>query len=375
MSRAAAFARVAFLSCVVACALMAGCAAPGDPSPRHPVIPAAITDLAARQSGSAVVLTFGLPHQSTDRQSLSEPPTIEIYRAALSPGGTPDRKFPWRLVYTIPSERVDSYVSGDRVEFRDLLTPDDLGRAAGSPLAYMVRTRVVKGRASADSNVFTARIYPPPEAPRDLRLSVTEAAIVVSWTEPLNTGFFPATAGYRVYRAEIEPGKESAPQDLSQVKLKSPVTMQGSSSSPEFRDTHFEFGRTYLYTVRAVTQFGADSIESVDSAPAVVTPRDTFAPATPVGLQAAAIPVTPEAPAHVELSWAISSEGDLAGYYVYRSERDDTPGERLNREILPSPTFRDISVESGKRYFYRVSAVDRAGNESPLSSTVQAVVP
>jgi len=42
---------------------------------------------------------------------------------------------------------------------------------------------------------------------------------------------------------------------------------------------------------------------------------------------------------------------------------------------LPSPAFRDISVQSGKRYYYRVSALDRAGNESPMSSAVVADVP
>jgi hypothetical protein len=373
MSRAAA--PVAFIFCFLTCALAAGCAAPGDPRPRHPVVPAAITDLAARQLGGAVVLTFSLPQQSTDHQSLAEPPAIEIYRAALSPGAAPDRKTPWRLVYTVPSERVDSYVNGDRIEFRDPLTPDDLGRAAGSPLAYRVRTRVVKSHASDDSNIITARIYSPPEAPRDPHVSVTETAIVVSWTEPLNNGASPATAGYRVYRAEVEPGKEPAPQDSSQVKLKFPATLEGSPSSLEFRDTHFEFGHTYVYTVRAVAQFGGDLIESADSAPAIATARDTFAPAAPQGLETAIVSATPQAPAYVELSWAISAEGDLAGYHVYRSDRDDTPGERIDREILPSPTFRDISVASGRRYFYRVSAVDRAGNESPLSSTVPVEVP
>jgi hypothetical protein len=373
MSRAAA--PVAFVFCFLACALASGCAAPGDPKPRHSVVPAAIIDLAARQFGSVIALTFSLPQQSTDHQSLAEPPTIEIYRAALAPGATADQKTPWRLVYTIPSERVDSYLSGDRIEFRDPLTPDDLARPAGSLLAYRVRTRVVKSRASDDSNVFTARIYPPPEAPRDPHVSVTETAIVVSWTELLNNGASSATAGYRVYRAEIESAEEPAAQDLSQLKLKSPATLEGSPSSPEFRDTHFEFGHTYLYTVRAVAQFDGDSIESADSAPAIAMARDTFPPAAPQGLEAAIVSATSQAPAYVELSWGISSEGDLAGYHVYRSDRDDTPGERVDREILSSPTFRDISVASGRRYFYRVAAVDRAGNESPLSSRVQIEVP
>jgi len=63
-------------------------------------------------------------------------------------------KTAWRLVYTVPSERVDSYIKDSHFEFRDPLTPDDLAHAAGSSLAYMVRTRTVKARASGDS------IYP-----------------------------------------------------------------------------------------------------------------------------------------------------------------------------------------------------------------------
>src|SRR6266699_364072 len=176
MSRGAA--QVAYIACVLACALMAGCAAPGEPSPRHPVVPTAITDLAARQSGGVVVLTFTLPRQSTDHESLAEAPTIEVYRAALSPGAAPNRKVPWRLVYTIPSERVDTYLNGDLVEFRDPLAPENLGQTAGSLFGYVIRTRSVKSRASGDSNIITSRIYPPPGTPRELHASVTESVVV-----------------------------------------------------------------------------------------------------------------------------------------------------------------------------------------------------
>jgi fibronectin type 3 domain-containing protein len=34
-----------------------------------------------------------------------------------------------------------------------------------------------------------------------------------------------------------------------------------------------------------------------------------------------------------------------------------------------------MDVAAGKHYFYSVSAVDRAGNESPLSPAVSAEVP
>ncbi len=198
--------------------------------------------------------------------------------------------------------------------------------------------------------------------------------LLSTWTEGRRRSD-ASSGGYRVYRAEIEPEAASPLQDISQSKLKSPLELLGPSSTAEFRDSHFEFGKTYLYTVRTVAQFGAESVESADSAPAVIAPRDIFPPAAPEGLEAAIILATPQAPAYVELSWAISADGDLAGYYVYRSDREDAPGERLNGELLPSPTFRDISVVPGGQYFYRVSAVDRTGNESPKSPAIQINIP
>jgi hypothetical protein len=372
MIRAAA--PLALSACILVCVLASGCAAPGEPTPRRPVVPVAVTDLGARQYGNAFDLTFTLPARSIDREALAEHPTIEIYRAALPLGAAADKKTAWRLVYTIPSEQVDPYLKGEHVEFRDPLTADDFARAAGSSIAYKVRTRASKARASEDSNVVTARVYAPPEAPRDIHVDVAESALIVSWTDaPVPPG--ASSRAYRVCRGVVDSGQEKLPPDLSQAKLKTPLELAGSSPSTDFRDSHFEFGTQYVYTVRSVAQFGADFVESADSAPAIVTPRDTFPPAAPIGLEITIVPATPQAPAYVELSWAISPEGDLAGYSVYRSEAEDAPGERVSAETLPSPTFRDISVVPGKRYYYRVSALDRAGNESPNSSAMQADVP
>jgi hypothetical protein len=372
MTRAAALLALAF--CLLACGLAAGCAAPGEPTARHPVVPAAVTDLAARQYGNAFALTFTLPARSTDRENLPEHPTIEIYRAALPRASVPDKKTVWRLTYTIPSEQVERYLTAEHIEFHDPLTAGDFAGAPELSMAYMVRTRATKARASGDSNVALARIYPAPEAPHDVHLEVTESALVVTWAKAaMPPGASSCT--YRIYRGTLESGQENPPQEISHAKMKTPLELEGSSPSTEFRDSRFEFGTAYLYTVRSVAQFGADIVESADSAPAMITPRDVFPPAAPTGLEITIVPATPQAPAYVELSWAISPEGDLAGYSVYRSEAEDAPGERVSTETLPSPAFRDMSVVPGRRYYYRVSALDRAGNESPKSSPVVADVP
>jgi hypothetical protein len=372
MIRAAAL--LALAVCLLACGLAAGCAAPGEPVARHPVVPVAVTDLAARQYGNAFALSFTLPTKSIDRENLPEHPTIEIYRVALPPGATLDKQTAWRLAYTIPSEQVEHYLNGERIEFHDPLTADDISHAAELSLAYKVRARAAKTRASEDSNVVTGRIYPAPEAPHDLHVEVTESALVVAWAEAASPPGASSRA-YRVYRGVLESGQENPPQDLSQARLKNPLGLAGTSPSTEMRDSQFEFGTPYLYTVRAVAQFGADFVESADSAPAMVRPRDVFPPAAPTGLEITTIPATNQALAYIELSWAISPESDLAGYSVYRSDAENAPGQRVSAEILPSPTFRDMSVLPGRRYYYHVSALDRGGNESPKSSAAVADVP
>jgi len=246
----------------------------------------------------------------------------------------------------------------------------------------MVRTRASKRRASADSNLAALPVYPAPRPIDDVRAVVTETAVELAWSAPQRTtagAALASLAGYRIYRVEVEPGAEAAAaQDPAKAKLKTPLELLAPASAPVFRDTQFEFGRTYRYSVRSVAQYQADEVESADSQPLVVTPRDTFPPASPKELVAVVVLATAAAPAHIELSWAISTETDWAGYCVYRNEQGPQasgPRQRLNRELLLAPTFRDMSVVEGRRYTYRVSAVDRAGNESPLSNPVSAELP
>src|SRR5207248_8179542 len=122
--------------------------------------------------------------------------------------------------------------------------------------------------------------------------------------------------------------------------------------------------------VRSVIQVEGNELESSDSPPVTVTPRDTFPPAAPQGLVAALLPGSAPGAVLVDLSWSISLETDLAGYRVYRSEQEGTRGQLLTQDLLPTPAVRDSSVEAGHRYWYTVTAVDRAGNESAPSSRV-----
>jgi len=216
---------------------------------------------------------------------------------------------------------------------------------------------------------------------------LTESAVVLSWAPSNRTtagAALPEPASYRVYRTTIpSPGSGAVPAQaptsagaaLPSLSVPFALLADLPPASAEYRDTTFEFGQSYLYTIRAVTRFGPDAVESSDAPPATVIAKDVFPPAAPQDLEAVIVPETAGEPPYVELAWRISPEPDVSGYYVFRSEQEDAPGTRLDTGILPAPTYRDTKVETGRRYFYRVVAVDRSGNESPLSSAVEAAVP
>jgi len=71
-------------------------------------------------------------------------------------------------------------------------------------------------------------------------------------------------------------------------------------------------------------------------------------------------------------------ETDVAGYNIYRSTDPGLPKDKwtkLNTELLTKTTFQDEKVESGKRYYYYLTAVDQAGNVSSPSEVVSETVP
>jgi hypothetical protein len=353
--------------------LTAGCGAPGDPVPASPPVPVAIKDLTAQQAGDGVQLSFTLPSNSISGEKLPAPPAVEILRGTVTSGGATDSKS-FRVVYTIPGALVDSYRADGRVRFTDPIAPEETKSHPGGAVTYLVRTRASQKRASGDSNVVSLRVFPVPAPIASLEARVTESAVELSWPVPARTAGgeeLQSISGYRIYRGELDPQTHgSVTKNLALNKWISPLTVLGPSSTNSYRDTQFEFGRTYFYVVRTIiTQAGLE-IESDNSDPAALTVIDTFPPAAPQGLVAALLPGAAPGTVLVDLSWSINLETDLAGYRVYRSEQEGTRGRLLNPDLLPTPAVRDTSVEPGRRYWYTVTAVDRAGNESPPGAPV-----
>ncbi len=127
----------------------------------------------------------------------------------------------------------------------------------------------------------------------DLRVTLTETAPVLDWTAPeQRSGATDGKpAGVRIYRAEVDPAAgDAAISDPSRAKLIAPPVLLAQTTEMQYRDTSFQFGHTYFYSVREAVQFGAEIVESADSAPAILTAKDIFPPATPRDLEAVSVP-------------------------------------------------------------------------------------
>lgn len=350
-----------------------GCGAPGEPVPPSPPVAAPITDLTAHQAGDGVQLAFTMPSRSVQGDRLAAAPAIEILRGSTKPDGSSDPKT-LHVVDNIPGSLVEKYLLNDKFQFTDPIAPEETRKHPGGVVAYAIRTRLSPKRASTNSNIVSVRVFSVPQPIGAIETRVTEPAVELSWPSMDHTSAGEPLAtppSYNIYRAELdESAAQSATANGPQLPTSTKLQLLNSQPENKYSDKSFEFGKTYAYIVRSIITVDGAPLESSDSTPAIVAPRDTFPPATPQSIVAAVLPGETEGSLLVDLSWSINAEDDFAGYRVYRSDQPPpsdqhaVQGQLLTPELLPTPAYRDTSVQSAHRYWYVVTAVDRAGNES-----------
>jgi hypothetical protein len=353
----------------LACGLFWSCAAQAPPRPPRVERPVQVRDLTAEQVGTSIELRFTRPDSATDGELLTKPVEIEIFRTVTPPNAKPGantsagpgpEKPPAPLI-TLKGGDLSRYTVGQKIQYSDQLAPAEFSRLLGSTLTFRVRaltrgfrSRPIEGGLSNGARVTLLDVSRPVEG---LAVEVTEKALDLRWSPPAETVSgrpAGAVAGYQVYRSDR--GKSGPYERLAEV------------SGPSYADASFEFGHLYSYKVRAVSREDGHTAVSTDSATVEIVPRDVFPPTAPTGLTAL---YTAGA---VELVWNPNTEPDLAGYNLYRREAGGQ-AQRLNAELLRSPLFRDAAVIPGRRYTYRVTAVDLNGNESAASAEVEVDVP
>jgi hypothetical protein len=343
----------------------AGCAKVADPQPPETLIPKPASDLNAIQFADQVALTVSPPVSNTNGLPVTTLREIEFFRLArderIDSGPVPEEEFLQQAekLMTVPTARINEYLSGQIIAFRDPLTLPDRSTIYTQAFRYAVRFINKKNQTAGLSNQAFVAPVPIPPPPTDLKARVTEQFVGLTWTPPVTNmdgSSPPRIGGYNVYRSED-------PDQFPSVTLN-----QSPLLKPEYEDRGFQFDGKYYYAISIVGSRENPYAESLPSEPCLVTPLDVFPPSPPTNLNAVLDG------GRVVLLWSPPPEEDVAGYHIYRKEERDPTQRLLQEELSVRLSFRDETAESGKIYEYRVSAADTHGNEG-VPAQVRIEVP
>lgn len=320
-------------------------------------------EISGFQRGDSVILSWKMPARNAKANNLLNIDSIDIYRLAeplSSPLTLSEEEFANR------STRIKNFpVKADDFGLKTMTYTDKLEFANQAVrLRYAVRFVNKSGQKAAFSNFLliepTAKLA---KSPTSLATNLTQDAVELTWTAPATNidGSTPVNIiGYNVYRTA---SKKEAAKQLN----KTPV------NDTKYQDKFFEFGKEYSYFIRVVS-LGSNSepIESQESNIIEITPKDTFAPSAPAAITVAAAPGT------ISIFFAVNPEKDIAGYKIYRSteaDLDKNKWELLTPELIKANTYQDKAIETGKTYYYYITATDTSGNVSELSEVVSETAP
>jgi hypothetical protein len=348
------------------CLLLAGCAQTGPPLPPSLELPKAPSDLRASRKGSQVTLTWSEPTRTTDRQSIRYLGPTRICRSTEH--DMAECANPVMAVPPLPrSKTPPASPSANLQTYTDTLPRDLQQQNSTGDATYAVEVQNRDGRSAGLSNRVRVSAVPTLPAPPDLTAELTGDGVVLSWTSASVAPSAGIQHRYRIYRRDESAGKEAIAGE----------TLLGDGGPMHFLDSSFEWEKTYLYRATAVSIVGRPPSGDVqvegDDSPAIrVVAHDVFPPAVPAGLQA--VYSGEGQKPFVDLIWAPVTNADLAGYNIYRHEQNGA-AQKLNTELVKSPSYRDREVAAGRTYAYSVSAVDARGNESAKSEEAVEPVP
>jgi len=355
------------LGALAAACAWVGCGTPGAIQLPSLNLVQPTQDLSASRKGNKVTLNWTLPNKNTDRtlvqlKHLNDTLICRQVGTALmgdchQVGSVAPPKG--------PEQRKGEPERHIRMSYTDTLPLSLENENPPGFVTYAVEIMNDHFRSAGLSNQVTIPLAPTIPPPREVSAEVSSDGVHVNWSG----GAVPAappglTYRYRIERALAGGGGYIALDDVDPAP-------QGS-----YLDHTFEWEKNYDYHITSVTDVRASgreaSVEGDDSPTAKVFTRDIYPPSQPVGLQAVFSGVGQKP--FVDLTWAPNTEGDLAGYNVFRRTSGGVP-QKLNQRPVPVPSYRDETVQPGTRYVYSVSAVDLRGNESPRSADAVEEVP
>jgi hypothetical protein len=341
--------------------LTTACGKKGDPLPPLVRVPAAPQQLTAARQGGRVTLRFVVPSANIDNSTPGDVARVDVLAlnglAMLTAGDVIERgtlvgsikvnpppdpdeepadQPPPAPAPTAPADGIDQGAAGSVV---DTLAGGGNDEQLRTYVAVAVSPRGRRGTPSSPAFVPLVASPPPPPA---AQIEYDEARVTLTWPG----------AGDSLPLHVYELGE--APRRLTESAV----------ADRRFVDERVQFDVERCYEARSVITVANVAIESEPSPRSCVTPRDTFPPPAPTGLNA-----VPEVGA-VSLIWNPVDAPDLAGYIVMRAIAPETTPTAVNETPTTDTTYRD-GVAAGVRVRYEVVAVDRRGNRSAPSPAIE----
>jgi fibronectin type 3 domain-containing protein len=187
----------------------------------------------------------------------------------------------------------------------------------------------------------------PPSAIKGFKIERKGTEVAMQWSASTDKDI----KGYHIYKSD-DKGKT--------FKKLTDQPIDARTSQYKEKLTAGNFG-SFQYYVEAMDQAG----NTTPSVKAAVFVPDNQAPEIPKSF------VFKSESGKISLSWTANNEKDLAGYRIYRGLADDDQNSMLLLNVTPqmATTYIDTFPKKAKtKFIYKVSALDKAFNESPKAS-------
>ncbi len=195
--------------------------------------------------------------------------------------------------------------------------------------------------------LFIIDDYEAPSPPTNLTVQEGDGAVTLTWEKISALDF----GNYRIYSGTTP--NPVIPSDSLSVIDDTSTTISGLIN-----------GQEYYFRVTAVDTLGNESSFSNEVSP---TPSDQTAPATPQNLVAGA------GDGQVILIWAKNTVSDFLRYRIYGDTTANPATAIDSTESSLDTTITVSGLDNGVAYYFRITAVDTAFNESDFSNEVSAM--
>jgi len=334
---------------------LGGCGIKAAPVAPDSMIPAPVSDLQAWLRDGKVLLRWKVPARNIDGSRLTDLFGFKVFRQTrpLASGPCEPCSLAFELVAKIDTE----FPQGARLE-KGMVFWQETALRPQNEYTYFVQASNRYRSSSPESNRVKVLWDDPPAPPGKVHLRKEDRALEITW-EPVSLLVDRREMidfkGFNIYRRSEGEIFSLSPMNAEPIPDK------------RYWDGQVELGRQYSYEVRAVRNFHGTLIEGPSSEVVQGVPEKRIPPSIPTGL------VAVWQKEGVALRWDKNPEPDVAGYNLYRREKEGKEFVPVNPRLIPEPYFLDGSADLQRSYIYRLQAVDSSPsrNESDFSKDVE----